>query len=76
MWYSQVKGQITATRGGESAPEPSSEEIQQKEQEMLAGVPMQRLGKLEEVANVVSFLISSDSSYMSGKNLEIDGGRM
>eukprot|EP01138_Halocafeteria_seosinensis_P010250 gb/GECG01010468.1/.p1 GENE.gb/GECG01010468.1/~~gb/GECG01010468.1/.p1 ORF type:complete len:280 (+),score=46.59 gb/GECG01010468.1/:1-840(+) len=76
MWYSQVKGQITATRGGQSASEPSNEEIQAKEKEMLAGVPMQRLGGLDEVASVVSFLISSDSSYMSGKNVEIDGGRM
>lgn len=37
-------------------------------------VPLQRIGQPEEVAQVVSFLASAQSSYMTGQVLEVDGG--
>ncbi len=37
-------------------------------------VPMQRAGKPQEVADLVSFLASSKSSYMTGQVLSINGG--
>ncbi|MGE8025025.1 3-oxoacyl-ACP reductase FabG [Staphylococcus pasteuri] len=37
-------------------------------------IPMKRFGKTEEVANVVEFLLSENSSYITGKNISIDGG--
>ena len=36
--------------------------------------PSGRLGKAEEIANVITFLLSSKSSYMSGSVLMADGG--
>ncbi len=36
-------------------------------------VPMQRVGTVEEVAALVRFLASSDSSYVSGNTLRVDG---
>ena len=36
--------------------------------------PMGRMGSVEEVAKGVRFLVSSDSSYVNGHNLVIDGG--
>ena len=36
-------------------------------------VPMQRAGRPEEVANVVGFLASDESSYVSGQIIAIDG---
>jgi 3-oxoacyl-[acyl-carrier protein] reductase len=33
-----------------------------------------RLGLPEEIAGVVSFLISSDSSYITGETIVVDGG--
>jgi NAD(P)-dependent dehydrogenase (short-subunit alcohol dehydrogenase family) len=36
--------------------------------------PMKRFGTAEEVANVVAFLLSSQSSYITGSEILVDGG--
>ncbi len=51
----------------------TSEEARQK---ILARTPMKRLGEPEEVADVVAFLASDASSYMTGEIVTVDGGRM
>ena len=35
---------------------------------------MKRLGKPEEYANLVCFLVSEQASYITGTNIPIDGG--
>jgi len=37
-------------------------------------VPMQRQASYSEIAKVVRFLLSNDSSYITGQNLRVDGG--
>ena len=37
-------------------------------------VPLKRLGRPEEVANAIKFMLSDDSSYMNGHSLVLDGG--
>jgi NAD(P)-dependent dehydrogenase (short-subunit alcohol dehydrogenase family) len=39
-------------------------------------VPMKRYGKAEEVAELVAFLASEKSAYITGQSLRIDGGLM
>jgi NAD(P)-dependent dehydrogenase (short-subunit alcohol dehydrogenase family) len=42
--------------------------------EILARVPMKRFGQPEEVAGVVAFLASQDASYITGVEINVDGG--
>ena len=41
---------------------------------MEESVPMKRIGKPEEYANLVCFLASDQASYITGTNIPIDGG--
>ena len=37
-------------------------------------IPLQRIGKPEDIANVVIFLLSDNSSYITGSEIIVDGG--
>jgi NAD(P)-dependent dehydrogenase (short-subunit alcohol dehydrogenase family) len=41
---------------------------------LLSGIPLGRCGKPEEIAAVVGFLVSPESSYITGQTLVVDGG--
>jgi 3-oxoacyl-[acyl-carrier protein] reductase len=41
-----------------------------------AEIPMKRLGEPDEVADVVLFLCSEASSYMTGSTITVDGGKV
>jgi NAD(P)-dependent dehydrogenase (short-subunit alcohol dehydrogenase family) len=42
--------------------------------QMIAAVPMHRMGEAEEVAKAVLFLASDDASFITGVDLFVDGG--
>jgi NAD(P)-dependent dehydrogenase (short-subunit alcohol dehydrogenase family) len=42
--------------------------------EILATIPMQRYGRVGEMGDLVAFLASERSSYITGQNIRIDGG--
>ncbi len=43
---------------------------------IMSRTPMRRLGEPAEVADVVAFLLSGASSYMTGQIVYVDGGRL
>ena len=46
----------------------------QQKETILTNVPIKRLGKPEDVAKAVLFLSSSDSDYLTGQVITVDGG--
>jgi glucose 1-dehydrogenase len=42
--------------------------------EEAAKLPLGRLGRAEEIAKAVAFLVSEDASYITGSILQVDGG--
>ncbi len=49
-------------------------QLDEMAQQILAKVPLKRMGRPEEVANAVLFLASPESAYVVGAELEVDGG--
>jgi len=54
---------------------PTIAKMPEKYQNMfIENTPLRRLGRPEEVANVVAFLASDEASYMTGAAVEVSGG--
>jgi len=43
-------------------------------QDLAEEIPMGRLGRPDEIAGVISFLLSEDAAYMTGQILSVNGG--
>jgi NAD(P)-dependent dehydrogenase (short-subunit alcohol dehydrogenase family) len=50
------------------------EALDQFSKDVIARVPMKRFGQPEEVAGAVAFLASQDASYITGVEINVDGG--
>lgn len=68
MWDRQVELQAAADS------QYFADTTAEVEQQMINQVPLRRYGSLDEVASVVLFLLSDESSYITGFNVEVSGG--
>jgi NAD(P)-dependent dehydrogenase (short-subunit alcohol dehydrogenase family) len=49
------------------------QDLGDREPEILASIPLGRMGSTEDCAGVVSFLLSPDAEYLSGTVIDING---
>lgn len=64
------------------SPGPIATEIMNKlgldnnvEEQIIKSIPLSRLGKADEVANLITYLSSDNASFITGSNFLIDGGQ-
>jgi len=68
MWDRQVALQA-------AAPSPYfADTVDEVERQMISQIPLGRYGSLDEVAKIVTMLVSDTASYLTGVNIEIAGG--
>ena len=65
---------VNAVAPGFIATDMVAQLPEEKKAEYLKQIPLGRLGEVEEVADLVAFLASDESSYITGQVITIDGG--
>ena len=43
---------------------------------IIKSIPLKRIGKPEDVANLIVFLSSEESDYITGQVIHVDGGML
>jgi len=56
--------------------EMSAQWSEERRREIIASIPLGRLGKPEDVAEAVLFLASEDASFITGEILDVNGGAL
>jgi len=56
--------------------EMSAQWSEERRREIIASIPLGRLGKPEDVAEAVLFLVSEEASFITGEILDVNGGAL
>ena len=56
--------------------EMSAQWSEERRKEIIASIPLGRLGKPEDVAEAVLFLTSDEASFITGEILDVNGGAL
>ena len=67
---------VNAVAPGMMETEMAADALKKGKEQYMARIPLQRIGKPEEIANVVVFLCSDRASYMTGATLDVTGGML
>jgi NAD(P)-dependent dehydrogenase (short-subunit alcohol dehydrogenase family) len=65
---------VNAISPGYTRTPMNREAFEEKEDQIAAKIPMDRVAESPEIASVVSFLASSDASYVTGETINANGG--
>lgn len=66
--------QINAVAPGFISTDMTDALTDEQQEQMLAMIPLAKLGEPEDVAKVVRFLASDDANYITGQTIRVDGG--
>jgi 3-oxoacyl-[acyl-carrier protein] reductase len=62
------------TRMTRATAERQKIDFEQMKAEAIERIPLRRIGQPQDVANVIAFLVSDESSYVSGQTIYVAGG--
>jgi 3-oxoacyl-[acyl-carrier protein] reductase len=65
---------LIETRMARTVAERTGVEMEEFKRQIAETVPLGRIGQPEDVANVIAFLCSDESSYVSGQVIYVAGG--
>jgi 3-oxoacyl-[acyl-carrier protein] reductase len=69
-----ARGVVNAIAPGIIDTKMPGEYISRHKDRLLTQIPMHRFGEVDEVANLISFLMSDKCTYITGQVINIDGG--
>ena len=72
--YAQNNIRVNSVCPGYIETDMTKDTMARRGEQILAGVPFKRMGKAEEIAEMVCWLCSDRSSYVTGANYNVDGG--
>ena len=65
---------INSVRPGATEPGMFSDSSEERKEHFRSLSPFNRLGKPEDIAGAVEFLVSEESGWITGQHLRVDGG--
>ncbi len=65
---------VNAVAPGYIATDMTKDLPEELKQKMMASIPLARMGKPEDIAGAVKFLVSEEASYITGHVLAVNGG--
>ncbi|MCX7063967.1 MAG: 3-oxoacyl-ACP reductase FabG [Proteobacteria bacterium] len=65
---------INAVAPGFIATDMTQALTEEQKSTMLSRIPLGRMGRVEEIADVVAFLVSDAAAYITGETIHINGG--
>ena len=72
--YAETKIRVNSVCPGYIETDMTKDTMARRGQQILAQVPVRRMGKPEEIAEMVCWLCSDRASYVTGANYNVDGG--
>ena len=70
----QRHGRIVNISSGFITTEMTDKLSDDVKEQMMAAIPLKRLGTTKDIADAVAFLVSDNASYITGQVIEVNGG--